>query len=136
MTRHFLVSHYGYMRGLYYRACDSHIPRSTRGRNKKQGSFKRKDVNCGKCKRTNIFNRPRKANVKKILIHRVSCRGCDEIFNGVTPKEAEDKHRQHIKTCQAIIALQKVERFRKKAEKILGRKVTFLEAAKLVGVKQ
>ena len=69
--------------------------------------------------------------MKKIIIHRVSCRACNETFNGATPKEAEDKHRQHIKTCQAIIALEKVERFRKKAEKILGRKVTFLEAAKL-----
>ena len=73
--------------------------------------------------------------MKKIVIHRVSCRACDEIFNGATPKEAEDKHCQHIKTCQAIKTLEKVERFRKKAEKILGRKMTFLEASKLVRVK-
>ncbi len=73
--------------------------------------------------------------MKQIVIHRVSCRGCDEIFNGTTIEEAEDKHRKHIKTCQALKTLEKVERFRKKAEKILGRKMTFLEAAKLMGVK-
>lgn len=31
-----------------------------------------------------------------------------------------------------IKALKKIERFRKKAEKILGRKMTFLEASKLL----
>ena len=74
--------------------------------------------------------------MKQITIHRVSCRACEEIFNGTTPKEAEDKHREHIKTCQAIKALEKVERFRKKSEKILGRKMTFLEAAKLIRSKK
>ena len=72
----------------------------------------------------------------KIEIHRVSCRACDEIFCGRTQKEANDKHRQHIKKCPLLTALIKVERFRRKAEKILGRKVTFLEAAKLLGVKK
>ena len=68
----------------------------------------------------------------EIEIHRVSCRACDEIFNGTTHKEAEEKHRQHIENCQTIIALEKVERFRKEAEKILGRKMAFLEASKLL----
>jgi len=57
MKVHFLVSYHGYMRGMYYRACDASIPFSVRGRNKKQGSFSRKDVNCENCKRTNIFKR-------------------------------------------------------------------------------
>lgn len=71
----------------------------------------------------------------KIEIHRVSCRACDAIFCGTTPKEAEEKHRQHIEKCEIIKTLEKIERFRKKAEKILGRKMTFLEAAKLLGRK-
>ncbi len=58
----------------------------------------------------------------KIEIHRVSCRACDEIFCGATSEEAKKKHQQHIKQCQTIKALKKIERFRKKAEKILGRK--------------
>ena len=72
----------------------------------------------------------------KIEIHRVSCRACDEMFHGKTPEEAEEKHRQHIKSCQTIVALEKVERFRKATEKILGRKMTFLEAAKLIETKK
>lgn len=72
----------------------------------------------------------------KIEIHRVSCRACEELFCGMTLDEAKEKHRQHIKTCPAIEALEKVERFRKKAEKILGRKMTFLEVAKLIGAKK
>lgn len=72
----------------------------------------------------------------KIEIHRVSCSGCDEIFSGTTLEEAEAKHQEHIKHCETIKALEKVERFRKEAEKILGRKVTFLEAAKFIGVKK
>ena len=71
----------------------------------------------------------------KIEIYRVSCRACDEIFYGRTLKEAEKKHRQHIKKCDTIIALEKVARFQKEASKILGREVTYLEAAKLLGVK-
>ena len=67
-----------------------------------------------------------------IEIHRVSCRACDEIFCGTTPEEARKKHQQHIKKCQTIKALEKIERFRKEAEKILGRKMTFLEASKLI----
>lgn len=68
----------------------------------------------------------------KIKIHRVSCRACDEIFTGITPEEAKEKHRQHIEKCETIKVLEKVERFRKASEKILGRKMTFLEAAKLL----
>lgn len=56
MKVHFLISHRAYMRGLHYRACDSDIIFSTRGRNKKQGSFSLRDVNCNNCKRTNVFN--------------------------------------------------------------------------------
>ena len=43
------------MRGLYYRACDAGIAFVTRGRNKEQGSFKAKEVNCNNCQRTNVF---------------------------------------------------------------------------------
>lgn len=70
--------------------------------------------------------------MKNIEIHQVSCRACDEIFSGLTLEEAEKKHQQHIKKCETIKTLKKVERFRKKAEKILGRKMTFLEASKLL----
>lgn len=53
---HFLISYNeGYMASLHYRACDSNIPRVTRYRNKKRGSFKRRYVNCGNCERTNVF---------------------------------------------------------------------------------
>lgn len=69
----------------------------------------------------------------KIVIHRVSCRACVQIFCAETLEKAKKKHRQHIKNCQALKVLQKVERFRKRAEKILGRKMTFLEASKLLG---
>ena len=72
----------------------------------------------------------------EIEIHRVSCRACDEIFSGLTLEEAEEKYRQHIKNCESIKVLEKIERFRKKAGEVLGRKMTFLEAAKLLGVKR
>ena len=72
----------------------------------------------------------------KIEIHRISCRGCEKIFCGRTLEEAEDLHQQHLGKCDTLIALQKVERFRKESEKILGRKMTFLEAAKLIGAKK
>ena len=52
MTKHFLISFRSYMRGLYYRACDTAISHCTRGRNEEQGTFKWKDVDCGNCKRT------------------------------------------------------------------------------------
>ncbi len=78
----------------------------------------------------------RKGIEVEIEIHRISCRACDEIFNGTTPKEAEEKHQQHVESCEMIKALEKVERFRKKAEKILGRKMTFLEASKLIGTQK
>lgn len=69
----------------------------------------------------------------EIEIFRVGCGACNEVFNGVTQEAAEEKHRQHIKNCETIKALQKVENFRKEAEKILGRKVTFKEAGKMLG---
>ena len=72
----------------------------------------------------------------EIEIHRISCEACDEIFHGRTPEEAAEKHRKHVKGCQTIVALEKIERFKKKAEKILGRKMTFLEASKLLGAKK
>ncbi|KKL85131.1 hypothetical protein LCGC14_1957810 [marine sediment metagenome] len=67
---------------------------------------------------------------------RVSCRACGEIFKGLTRREARKKHKQHVKTCESIKAIEKVERFRKEAEKILGRKMTFLEACYLLGAKK
>ncbi len=71
-----------------------------------------------------------------IEIHRVSCRACEEVFCGLTLEKAKKKHQQHIKKCETIKALEKVERFRKKAEKILGRKMTFSEASKLLTSKK
>jgi len=71
----------------------------------------------------------------EIEIHRVSCRACNEIFCGRTIEEAEEQHRQHIKKCQTIKALEKVSRFQKKASKILGQEVTTREACKLLGIK-
>ena len=70
-----------------------------------------------------------------IEIHRVSCRACEEIFCGRTLEEAKEKHRQHIKKCETIIALEKIDRFTKKAEKILGRELTRKEVFKLLGIK-
>ena len=70
--------------------------------------------------------------MKKLYIHRVSCRACDEIFSGLTFEEVTEKHQEHIKNCDAIKALEKVEKFRKEAEEVLGRKMTFSEATKLV----
>jgi len=56
MAVHYLISYKEkYMAGLYYRACDPDIAYVTRGRIKKQGSFSRRDVDCGNCKRTNAF---------------------------------------------------------------------------------
>ena len=53
---HFLIScKQRFMAGLYYRACDSSCVFSTKDRNKKQGSFSRKNVNCCNCKQTNAF---------------------------------------------------------------------------------
>jgi len=68
----------------------------------------------------------------KIEIHRVSCRACDEIFCAGTLKEAEEKLQQHTENCETIKTLEKIEKFRKETEKILGRKMTFLEASKLL----
>lgn len=72
----------------------------------------------------------------EIEIHRVSCRACNEIFCGMTLKEAEEKHRQHIKKCEIIKALKKVSRLQNKFEKILGRKLTRTEVYKLLGIKK
>jgi len=71
-----------------------------------------------------------------IEIHRVSCKACDKMFHGATLEEAEEKHRQHIKKCKSIKALEKVVRFQKKASKILGREVTTKEACKLLGIER
>jgi hypothetical protein len=70
-----------------------------------------------------------------IEIHRVSCRACDEIFCGLTLGEAKKKHREHIKKCEIIDALKKIGKFRKNAEKILGRKMTQKEVFKLLNIK-
>jgi len=72
----------------------------------------------------------------KIEIYRISCRACDQIFCSRSLEKAKKKHRQHIRNCQTLKALQKIERFRKKAERILGRKISFFEAANLVRVKK
>jgi len=56
MAVHFLISYQEYyMAGLHHRACDIGIARCTGGRTKEQGSFLRRNVNCGNCKRTNAF---------------------------------------------------------------------------------
>lgn len=41
--------------GLHFRACDTKIFRCTRGRDKRSGSFVRRDVECLRCKKTNLF---------------------------------------------------------------------------------
>lgn len=71
----------------------------------------------------------------EIKIFRVSCRACNEVFNGMTQEVVNEKHQLHIKNCETIKALEKVERFRKEAERILERKVTLKEAGKLLGIK-
>ena len=56
MKVHFLVSYKErFMAGLHRRACDPHRSWCTRGRNKKQGSFKWRDVTCGNCERTKVY---------------------------------------------------------------------------------
>lgn len=70
----------------------------------------------------------------EIEIHRVSCRACNEIFAGMTLKEAEEKHRQHLEVCQTLKVLEKVCRFQEKASIILGREVTTKEVRKLLGI--
>jgi len=70
--------------------------------------------------------------MKKVVIHRFSCRACNEVFCGLTLEEAKKKHQEHIKTCDIILGLEKIEGFRRKCEEILGRKMTFKEASKLL----
>ena len=64
----------------------------------------------------------------KITIYRSSCRACGQIFCGISQKEANNNHKTHIKTCEAIEALTKIMRFARVTEKILGRKVGYEEA--------
>lgn len=70
--------------------------------------------------------------MSKIAIYRVSCRACNKEFRALSLKKAKALHREHIKTCDTILALEKVERFRRTAEKILGRKMTFKETIDLI----
>jgi len=52
--KHFLISGKGFRKGLFKRACMKGI--WTIGeRNKLQGTFKRKEVNCKNCKKTKMF---------------------------------------------------------------------------------
>lgn len=69
----------------------------------------------------------------KIEIFRIKCRGCDKIFCASTLKQAKEKHKVHIKKCPTIIGLKKAARFQKKAEKILGRKLSFREVLYILG---
>ncbi len=56
MAKHFLISYKaGFMKGMHQRACDPNIAWCTKGRNKEQGTFKRKDVDCGNCERTIVY---------------------------------------------------------------------------------
>ena len=71
----------------------------------------------------------------KITIYQVKCRACNKMFGGMTLKEAKAKHKEHIKDCETIKVLEKVHRFWKKAEKILGRKLKYNEVCKLLGIK-
>ena len=65
--------------------------------------------------------------MKKLIIHRVSCRACGEMFCASSLKKAKDKHQQHIKSC-------KILSFWEKANKILGRELTQEEVDKLMGL--
>lgn len=54
--KHFLISGAGICQGLYKRDCDLKAAyRCIELRNKEQGTFKRKEVECKNCKRTKIF---------------------------------------------------------------------------------
>jgi hypothetical protein len=70
----------------------------------------------------------------KITIYRCSCRACNEQFAGCSQEEANAKHHEHIKTCDGIKALEKLGRFWRKTENILGRKVSYQEIAELLGL--
>jgi len=55
------------------------------------------------------------------------------MFKGASQEEADKAHKQHVDNdCETIKVLKKVESFRKKAIKILGRELTFREATKLL----
>lgn len=73
-----------------------------------------------------------KRRKRELKIYRVSCRACDEMFSGLSLEEAIKRHQKHIKTCPALSVLEKVEKFRKESERILGRKMSFKEALKIV----
>ncbi len=73
--------------------------------------------------------------MKEIVIYRCSCNACGKVFCGITQAKANAEHKKHIKKCDTIIAIKKVEHFRKACEEILGRKVTTKEAAKLLSIK-
>ena len=76
-----------------------------------------------------------KRTKNEITIYRCSCRACDKEFHGITQKEANAKHTEHIKTCKMIEAIEKFHRFWEKTEKILGRKLSHKEVCKLLGIK-
>ncbi len=66
--------------------------------------------------------------VKKIVIHRTSCRACGEMFSALSSKEAKNKHKKHIKECKMLL-------FWEKANKILERVLTAKEVAELLRIK-
>lgn len=64
----------------------------------------------------------------KIVIHRVSCKACGKIFSGLTLKDAEQKHKEHVDNDCKIIG------FWEKVNEILGREVTWGEIRRLLGI--
>ena len=67
--------------------------------------------------------------LNKIIMQRVSCRICGEIFCGTTPEKAKAKHAGHIKDC-------KILKFWEKTNKILGKELTAKEVFELLGIKR
>lgn len=56
MSKHYLKGlGGGWLEGLHVRACDTKILRCTLERDKRLGSFVRRDVECLRCKNTNLF---------------------------------------------------------------------------------
>jgi hypothetical protein len=73
--------------------------------------------------------------MKTFTIYRCICKACGKEFCGLTQKKANATHKEHIKSCETIIAIEKVYRFHKAAEKILGHKISYKKTYELLGIK-
>lgn len=45
---------------------------------------------------------------KTIEIHRVSCRGCGNMFHGLTLEKAKEEYQKHVKECEGLRELQQM----------------------------